>query len=361
MALTLAAPRPERIFCVDSQHSTPEVSTLDATRPTSRLVPLATTGAIAVSAALPLVQISIIMLGLVAQVSGGSKTMWSIVATACYLPLHMRHVIYVVRGARPPGAYWTLAAMAVIILGALPLVGLGWLWALSSLAVSALLLLPAPWSGLAFLALVLAPIPLSFVFGEGKFGAYFAFAVAWRSVPFVLVWLAGAIRELEATRQALAGRAVEQERLRIDAELRRTLGAGLEEITDRGAAAISSASSSRAERELRELVAGARRTLADTRRMARGYQTVLLRSELDTAITLLAAAGIDSRVVVGDPELLETVDERLKTALRDGIAGLLQDRRARTCAITMSAECGRIRLAVSSEHAEPAVTEVAAT
>jgi signal transduction histidine kinase len=339
-----------------------EVINLDEIRRPGRLVPLAMAGAIGVSAALPLVQVAIIALGLVPQVKGGDRWLWAIVATCCYLPLHLRHVVYAVRGARPPGALWTLTAMAVVIFGALPLVGLGWLYALSSLAVSALLLLRPPLSPLIFASLVAAPLPLAAAFGSPQWGPYYALSVAWRSVPFALIWLAGAIRELDTTRQVLAGKAVEQERLRIDTELHRTLGCALEEIAERGAAAIASASQSapRAARDLCELVAGARQTLAETRRMARGYQQPLLRSELDTAVALLKAAGIDVQILIRDHDLLDNADDTVKSQLRHAVAELLQADAAYSCAITVSAERGRIRLDIRSDRAGPAATEAAA-
>src|SRR5262249_45214641 len=68
----------------------------------------------------------------------------ALVATACYLPLYVRHVWYAARGSRPAGAGWTLLAMAVVILGALPLIGTSWLISLHSLAVFVLILARPP-------------------------------------------------------------------------------------------------------------------------------------------------------------------------------------------------------------------------
>jgi len=50
----------------------------------------------------------------------------------------------------------------------------------------------------------------------------------------VVVWLVRAARHLEAARTALAQQAVIGERLRIDGELRRTVGAALEAIAVQG-------------------------------------------------------------------------------------------------------------------------------
>lgn len=364
MALALAAPTvvgapSGRISYVDVHAREREAAGLDAVGGTTRPVKLAAAGAIGVSLALPLIQIVQIAFELVVSIGGRAEAIWAVVATALYLPLHIRHVVYAVRGLRPPGAMWTLAAMAVIILGALPLVGIGWLWGLSSLAVSALLLLRPPWSVMVFGALVAAPMLLAAAFHDTRAGPYFSLAVAWRSAPFVFIWLAGAIRELTAARQAAAGRAVEQERLWIDAELRRTLGGALEEIAGHGAAAGAAAGRSipEAEAELRELVAGARRTLAETRRMVRGYQQASLRAELETAAALLAAGDIRARIEAEDPRLLDTVDEGLRAALRHEIAGLLQDGSTRGCVFSVSGGRGVVRLEIRADGAEPVVAE----
>jgi two-component system sensor histidine kinase DesK len=361
MALALVSPQSGRVSCIDFQERTAEVVSLDEMRSSSsRLVPLAGVSAISVSVALPLVQIMTVALGLVNEVKGGDKWLWTLLATAIYLPFHLRHVVYAARGARASGARWTLTVMALVIFGALPLAGIGWLWAFSSLAVSVLLLLRPPWSTLCFVALVAAPVPLAFVFDDARLGPYFAMAVVWRSTPFVFIWLASAIRELENARQALVGTAVEQERLRIDAELRQTLGAGLQEIVDRGTAASASASRSTpaVEGDVRILVAGARSTLAQARRMVRGYQQVQLRSELDTAVALLSAAGIEARVVAIDLDLVGTVDETLTTTLRSGIAALLQDGKVRACVLTVRSDGGKAGLHIQTELVHPIITEV---
>jgi hypothetical protein len=56
--------------------------------------------------------------------------------------------------------------------------------------------------------------------------AYYLVTVLWRSAAVVVpTWLVGAVRRLQEDRRALADEAVVRERLRIDTELRATLGA----------------------------------------------------------------------------------------------------------------------------------------
>src|SRR6266498_3079642 len=54
---------------------------------------------------LPILEIAKITLS---SVPVGGNGLLALIATAGYLPLHMRHVVYTLRGACPPGAKWTL-------------------------------------------------------------------------------------------------------------------------------------------------------------------------------------------------------------------------------------------------------------
>src|SRR5215831_19435217 len=192
----------------------------------------ATAAAVGCSVVLPLLELARIAAGWTP--SPGHAPL-AVVATACYLPLYVRHVWYAARGSRPAGAGWTLLAMAVVILGALPLIGTSWLTSLHSLAVSVLIIVGLPWSLLAVASLVAATAPLAAAFGDADWAAFYTVSVVWQGAAvFVLVWLVGAARRLEHARLLLAEEALARERLRIDGELRRTLGAALEAIAARG-------------------------------------------------------------------------------------------------------------------------------
>lgn len=209
----------------------------------------------------------------------------------------MRHAT---RGTRPVGARWTLLAMAVVIIGALPLIRTSWLTSLHALAVSALIILPLPWSLLAVAGLA-APAPLAIAFGDPQWAAFSAVSVAWRGASvFVLVWLTGATRRLQEARLALA-------------EARRTI---------------------------------------------RGYQQLSLRAELDGAVALLAAAGIQTRLVLPGGDLPESVDAAPRAALRAAVARLLHDGAARDCSIVVTRQDGRVRLELRADRTEPAMTPV---
>lgn len=331
---------------------------MKARQRSSSFIRLATAGAVGCSIVLPLLELARIVAGWTP--SPGHATA-ALAATACYLPMHVRHVWYAARGSRPAGAGWTLTAMAVVILGALPVIGTSWLTSLHSLAVSVLIIVRPPWSLLAVAGLAAAPTPLAIAFGDPRWAAFYTVSVIWRGAAvFVLVWLVGATRRLEQTRLLLAEQALARERLRIDGELRRTLGAALEAIVARGrrASALAAGDAAMVEDELRALVERSRRALAQARRMIRGYQQPSLRAELDSAAALLTAAGITTRLELPRGELPETVDAAPREALREAVARLLRDNAMRDCSIVVTRQGERVRLELRADGTDPAMTQV---
>lgn len=335
-----------------------------------RWLRLAGPGALAYSSVFSLVQ-----LGLILDYPGGSATdaRWALAATVCYLPLHLHHVRWAVRGARPPAGAWTLTALAAVVTATVPLAGAYWLPVFAVVAVSAVLVLPWPWSLAAATAVVLAQWPLSATVNHQlpAAPAYYAFTVWWRaSALFVPIWLLGAIRQLESARRALAAEAVVHERVQIDDELRRTVGAELDAIAARGeraaalvgapaAPAAATPTAAPAEAELRALVDGSRRALAEARQLVSGYQHGSLTAELERAATLLTAAGIATRVEPPGRPLPPTADESVRAALRAATTRVLQDDAAEACVIRVVDDGGdgtgpgRVRVELRPEHEAP--------
>jgi len=220
-----------------------------------------------------------------------------------------------------------------------------------------------PWSLLAVASLVAATAPLAAAFGDADWAAFYTVSVVWQgAVVFVLVWLVGAARRLEHARLLLAEQALAHERLRIDGELRRTLGTALEAIAARGqrASVLAAGDAPAVEGELRALVEGSRRALAQARRMIRGYQRPSLRAELDSAAALLTAAGISTRLELPQGELPDTVDDDARAALRTAVAALLRDDAARRCSIVVARQDGRVRLELRGGGTGPATARVVA-
>jgi two-component system, NarL family, sensor histidine kinase DesK len=165
-------------------------------------------------------------------------------------------------------------------------------------------------------------------------------------------------------RPAGAGeQAIARERLRIDDELRRTLGVALHAIVARGEWAIALAARNPAmvEDELRALVEGSRQGLAEARRTIRGYQQLSLRAELDSAAALLAAAGIHTRLVLPSGELPESVDAAPRAALQAAVARLLHSGAVRHCSIMVTRQDGRVQLELRADGSGQASTQVALT
>jgi two-component system, NarL family, sensor histidine kinase DesK len=326
----------------------------------SRFVRLATAAAVGFSVVLPLIELGRIA----AYPAPVGPIAPAVLATACYQPLHLRHVLHGLHGARPPAAVWTLVAMAVVVVGATSLVGVDWLFMFAPLAVSVLLVVRPPWSFLLCLVLAAAMAPLALALGAPGWSAtYFPIEVAWRAATlFVLVWLVAAARQLQAARRALTDEAVFRERLRIEGELRATVADGLGRIAAQGERAIEQAGRAPASAadELRVLVEGSRRTLAEARRISRGYQRGSLRTELDVAVALLGAAGIETRLALPAGALPERVDESMWSTLRAATARLLGDDTVRRCDLVVTREAGRLGLEVRCQGRERATLEATA-
>ena len=161
---------------------------------------------------------------------GGRRRALAAVAALAFFPLHARHLHYGLKGERPPHALATLAAMAAIHVAALAVIGPAWSFMLATLAVSALIVLPAALGarrgrGRARSA---RSRPQALHPGEvvrnGDTVQYLVVSVVFRSVlQFALVWLVAATHELMRSRAALAEAATERERARIEGEVRSAL------------------------------------------------------------------------------------------------------------------------------------------
>jgi signal transduction histidine kinase len=311
-------------------------------------VRLAPVGAVACSGLLPLVQVGLAF----SYVGNGVGTgLWSLAATAGYLPLHLRHVWYAARARRPPLGGWSLAAMTVVILGATPPAGNMWPRAYTALVVSFLLVLPAPWSYVGYAAVVAAAAPVAHALGlSWTVAPWLTLSVLCGSAALLLlVWLAAALTRLQEAREALAQRAVMHERRRIDDDLRHSLGSALESIAargDRAARKVAMGEPADAAQELTGLADDSRRTLAEARRRVRGYRQPSLRAELETAAGLLTAAGVVTRLELPRNGLPDAIAPQPRAALRATVTRLLRAGPTGACTITVAALDGRVLLEV---------------
>jgi two-component system, NarL family, sensor histidine kinase DesK len=315
-------------------------------RPLTRLL---TAGTVTYCLVFPLLQIGVIASSLP---GGEASALWAILATAAFLPFYLRLILYFIGGRRAPASGWTLAAMAVLIIGVTPLAGTEWLPTYFALAVAMLIVLPWRWSlpGLAVLAGIQVPFALALPIIIQSPAAYFVTTLLWRtSGVFVPLWLVSVVRQLERARRELAQDAVLRERQRVDAQLRDTIGAALASIVARGqrSAALAGTDPGAAGPQLAALVDTSRSTLADTRRLLSGYHQPSLWAELETAASLLSAAGISTRLALPPGSPPDIVDADFRSGLRATTARLLRDESARSCVITVHSDRGQLRLDVS--------------
>jgi signal transduction histidine kinase len=315
-------------------------------RPLTRLV---TAGTVTYCLVFPLLQIGVIASS---RPGGQAGTLWAVLATAAFLPFYLRFILYFIGGRRAPAPGWALAAMAVLIIGVTPLAGSEWLPTYFALAVAMLIAAPWRWSlpGLAVLAGIQVPFALALPVIIPSPAAYFVTTLLWRtSAVFVPVWLVSAVRQLERARRELAQDAVLRERQRVDAQLRDTIGAALASIVARGqlSAALAGSDPGAAGPQLAALVDTSRSTLADTRRLLSGYHQPSLWAELETAASLLAAAGITTRLALPPGNPPDIADAEFRSGLRATTARLLRDESARSCVITLRSERGQLRLDIT--------------
>jgi two-component system sensor histidine kinase DesK len=327
------------------------------------LIRLASAGALTFSIAVPLV---------IVVLFATTPSVWhhfpeAAVATALYLPLYVHHVRYGLRGERPRHLPLTLGAMAVVIVGVTPLLGAEWFYAYSALAASVLVMTPPRFS-FPVVACTLAAVGIWVaelrnnsgipIYGGG-FAAYFPIAVAERAASvFILVWLVGALRRVQAARVTLADVALEAERGRIDIELSESVVSELEQVVMKGVHAEDAArrGSPKVEEELESLVKGSRLALANARRIIRQYKIVSPTAELEKATLLLRSAGIEATIVIPDTGLPLTLDESLRSALQVAVARLLSEDVAGPVVLKLGRVSGQFRL----ETVRPSTDEPAA-
>lgn len=310
--------------------------------------------ALGYAAVFPILQVAL----LAESTDGGARrAVWALAATAWYLPFHLRHVSFAARGERPPFGLWTLAAMAVIIGGVSPLAGPSWLPMFHALVVSTLIVLPPRYAAPIVTALVAIQAPLAIALHSDQPAAasYYVLTVAWRSAAvFVPIKLLGAIHELNAARGRLARDALIRERVDIDVELRRTVGTALGSIADRGqrAAGMLDEDVASVPSQLQSLVDSARATIADTRALLNGYHRPSLHAELQTAITLLLAAGVDAQLSLS-ADLPEVSNGEFRTALQATTALLLRDERGGPFVLVVSRVGSAARLDLQGGRSAP--------
>ena len=279
----------------------------------------------------------------------------AVLALVAAIPLHIRHLLFGLRGERPRAGGFTLALLAVVNIVALNFVGSAWFFQFASLVVSILIVVPGVWGLL--LAGIVAMSPFAVVGAQWHAqhptyaGAYLVFAIVWRSTTqYVPLRLMAAMRALDLAGRELGARAVVQTRVRIDADLRTGVAAALEQIVRRGddAAGTAASDAARARAQLTELVHDSRRALSGARRIVAGYRGSSIRTELDAATALLEASGASVQVVTAEGVRLDVPDDHARAEIRTAVARALRDEPNAAYRIDISRDlAGRVTVAVT--------------
>ncbi|MDT7580948.1 MAG: two-component system, NarL family, sensor histidine kinase DesK [Pseudonocardiales bacterium] len=197
--------------------------------------------------------------------------------------------------------------------------------------------LPRVWSVVFLVGLLAVAVVVAVALGQANYALYYAVGMLIGVSPLVVsIRLVRSVRQLRAAREELAAQAIARERARIDEDLTAVVGGALADLAGRAdrAARLLDTDPTSADGELRVLVADARRTLADARRVVRGYRDVSPAAELETAAALLAAAGIAARIEPGS-SAGTPADPARRTALRQEVARLLETGSAAEVVLTV--------------------------
>ena len=283
---------------------------------------------------------------------GGSGL--AFVFTGAVIAFWLAASLPVMRGERPRHGPWLLAGMmAVVVAGTLSLASptlngapwLGryfWLSAVQTVAATALLVLPRPWSIVVFVV----PALMSIGYDLSTQPTWLmGFYYSWYSLvahPIVAGQLYGlthfvrVLDEVERARTELTEVAVDRERLRISRDLHDSLGQSLSAISLKGDLAIRllPLDARRARTEIAGIIDIARTALRDLRGIPRGGHRVSLGTELDGAAALLAAAGVEARIDVDLPPLSPGQEQAIAWTVREGVTNLLRHSEAGTARIT---------------------------
>ncbi|WP_369236275.1 sensor histidine kinase [Streptomyces sp. R21] len=154
-------------------------------------------------------------------------------------------------------------------------------------------------------------------------------------VVYGLSRLSEIIREVHAARGELARMAVTEERLRFARDLHDLLGFSLSTITLKSELIhrLIPVQPQRAMDEVQDVLSVARESLADVRRVARGFQDMSLEREIDSARSVLRAAGIGVDIQVTLTEVAKRSDSVLAAVLREAVTNVLRHSQAGHCGI----------------------------
>jgi two-component system sensor histidine kinase DesK len=165
------------------------------------------------------------------------------------------------------------------------------------------------------------------------------------------LWVWDVTLRLDEARSTAGELAVLQERLRFAADLHDVQGHHLQAIALKAELArrlvgVDDDGARRNAGEVQELTLAA---LADTRALVRGYRRVGLVTELENAVAILRAAGVEA-AVTGTPEHVpETLQPLFGALVREGATNLLRHTVAERCTLSVDVAGDEVVLRVQDD------------
>jgi two-component system sensor histidine kinase DesK len=177
--------------------------------------------------------------------------------------------------------------------------------------------------------------------GAGNANAY-SQAVTIASVGLMMMAFSrqlATIRELRQTQHELAELAVREERSRVARDMHDILGHSLTVIAVKAelAGRLLPIAPGKAAAEIADLEDLARGALEDVRATVGGYRGVNVLSELASARTALAAAGIEAELPGAADAVPAQSRELFGWALREGVTNVIRHGAASRCRVTLAA------------------------
>lgn len=173
------------------------------------------------------------------------------------------------------------------------------------------------------------------------------------------VWMLERMKEQERAGEMAAQLAVADERLRFSRDLHDIFGRTLTAVTLKSDLAASLAEAGKdddAARQMREVQQLAEEALKEVRAVVAGYRDVDLATELEGARTVLAAAGIRTRVVGSADDVDPAHAVAVAWAVREGVTNVVRHADATQVKITLGSDARATTLVVENDGARAEAT-----
>lgn len=242
------------------------------------------------------------------------------------------------------------------------LYGLAWLWLFVGVSAIAGLRLPMKTAFAVIVLLTLFPLVLTLAIHGGIPGVdwwwFIAFLLLVRGIGLDMIGVArmgSAIRELHTARRELARLAVIEERERLSRDLHDLLGQTLSVITLKSelARGLVQEEPERCAQELAEIERVSRQTLREVRKTVAGYRQPTLANELNGALQLLEAAGVEYTIEQTTENFPPSCDTLLAWAIREGVTNIIRHSRAQQCLIRLASNQGMAEAMILNDGEQP--------